>query len=246
MTHRHIVRPLKQLENAARTVRETKDYSRRSDQSGEDEIGRLAVAFNEMLSELAAAREREVADQAHSAKMHAALARTARVATMGEMAASIAHEINQPLAAIVTSGNAGLRWIAHAPPNLDEARAALKRIVSDGHRASQVIKSVRAMFRDQGHEKTALVVNDLIEEVMALVHSELHNQQVLVQTVLDTGLPTVSADRVQLQHVLLNLIVNAADAMASVINRSRVLLIKSRLHEGKDVLITVADFGTRN
>ena len=112
-----------------------------------DEIGRLAVAFNNMVSELAAAREREVVDQARTATMQAELARVARLTTMGQMAASIAHEINQPLAAIVANGNAGLRWLAHATPNLDEARAALNRIVKDGHRAGDIIGSIRAIFR---------------------------------------------------------------------------------------------------
>jgi HAMP domain-containing protein len=116
MTHRHIVRPLERLENVARTVHETKDYSLRMDQGSGDEIGRLAVAFNEMLAELAKAREREAAEQARAAAMRSELARVARLTTMGEMAAMIAHEINQPLPAIVANGNAGLRWLKAKHP----------------------------------------------------------------------------------------------------------------------------------
>jgi HAMP domain-containing protein len=135
---RHIVRPLEQLEGLAEKVRETKNYNLRIDYDSRDEIGSLAAAFNAMLVELAAAREREAADQAHTASMQAELARVARLTTMGEMAASIAHEINQPLTAVVNNANAGLRWL-NQPPNLEEARAALKRIVIAGGRGSDVI-----------------------------------------------------------------------------------------------------------
>ena len=144
------MRPLQRLESVATTVRETKDYSLRIDYDSRDEIGRLAVAFNDMLAELAAAREREQSEQAE-------LARVTRLTTMGAMTASIAHEINQPLAAIVTNSNAALRWLANAEPDLDEARAALKRIVSDGHRASQVIGSMRAMFKKDGQERAGSI-----------------------------------------------------------------------------------------
>ena len=140
MTHRHIVRPLERLEIAASTVRKTKDYDVRIDYAGKNELGRLAAALNDMLAELAAARDRERSEQLE-------LARTARLTTMGALTASIAHEINQPLAAIAANSNAASRWLSNAPPDLGEARVALKNIVSDSHRASQVIGSVRTMFR---------------------------------------------------------------------------------------------------
>jgi signal transduction histidine kinase len=243
MTHRHIVGPLKKLEATTRTVRETRDYRLRAEVSGSDEIGTLAAAFNEMMSELEAARQREAAEQSHNARLRDDLARAARLATMGEMSASIAHEINQPLAAIVANGNAGLRWLAHAVPDLDEARTVLKRIVGEGHRASQVIKSVRAVFRKDGQPRAPLSTNEVIDEVLALVQGELRNQAIVVQTELGADLSPLTADRVQLQQVLLNLINNAAEAMAAVTDRQRALLVRSERHQDGGVLITVADSG---
>jgi signal transduction histidine kinase len=182
MTHRHIVRPLVRLEGLARTVRETKDYSRRIDLNSQDEIGRLAVAFNDMLAELAKAREREIADQARTVAMQSELARVTRLTTMGEMAAQIAHEINQPLAAIVANGNAGLRWMASSTPDLDEARATLKRIVKDGHRAGDVISTIRMMFKKERQTRAPVDINDLVREVLTLVHGEVESQRVVVST----------------------------------------------------------------
>jgi C4-dicarboxylate-specific signal transduction histidine kinase len=190
-----------------------------------------------MLSELAAARERELAKQAE-------LARVTRLTTMGEMAASLAHEINQPLTAIVTGSNAGLRWLARTTPDLDEVRAVLERIARDGHRASQVIASVRAMFKKGVQNRTAIDINDLIREVLALVNGDLQSRIISVHTELARQLPPVLADHVQLQQVVLNLITNAADAMQSVRDRARLLQVKSATHEPDGILIVVADAGT--
>ena len=130
ITYRQIVHPLGQLEGLASKVRETKDYGLRVNLHRRDEIGQLAGAFNAMLEELAAAREREISDQERSAATQAELARVSgSLTTMGQMAASIAHEINQPLAGVVNNANAGLRWLNNRPPNIDEVRAALRRIV---------------------------------------------------------------------------------------------------------------------
>jgi len=237
MTHRHIVRPLERLEHTASTVRETKNYNRRIDYSSQDEIGRLAVAFNEMLSELAAAREREISKQAE-------LARASRLTTIGEMAASIAHEISQPLTAMVTNGNLGLRWLAKTPPNLDKTREALQRIARDGQRAAQVIATVRSMFRKDTQERTPVDIDDLLREVLALADTELRNHKIDVQTKLATGLPSVLADHVQLQEVILNLLTNALDAMRPVTDRARLLRVESALHDPAGILITVRDNGT--
>ena len=173
---------------------------------------------------------------------HAELAQVARLTAMGEMTASIAHEINQPLAAIVANGNAGLRWLANATPDIDEVRATLKRIVSDGHRAGRVISGVRTMFKKTSQGKLAVDVNDVVREVLALVRGELDNRRVSVRTELEQ-LPPVTADRVQLQQVLLNLIMNALDAMASVDGRARVLRVRTERHEPGGVMVTVQDSG---
>jgi signal transduction histidine kinase len=237
MTHRYIVRPLRRLEGVARTVYNTQNYGLRIEYQSNDEIGHVAVAFNEMLGELAVAREREIAQ-------HLVLARAARLTTIGEMTASIAHEINQPLSAIVTNGNAGLRWLGRAPPDLDEVKALLKRVVNDGNRASQVIGSIRAMFKKSGERKVPIDVNELIREVLMLVRGELKRHRVLVRTELAEGLPRVSADRVQVQQVIVNLITNAIEAMGSVTDRERILRVASEVHESRGVLITVEDSGT--
>jgi len=135
----------------------------------------------------------------------AKLARTTRLTTMGEMAASVAHELNQPLAAIVANGDAGLVFLESNIPDLDAARESLKDIVSDGHRAGQIIGSIRAMFKKDAHDKTLVNINDLIREVLAVVRSELDSEGVSLRTELAEDIPEVFADRVQLQQVLFNL-----------------------------------------
>ena len=189
-----------------------------------------------MLAELAAAREREIADQAR-------MAQQTLLTTMGQMAASIAHELNQPLAAIVTNGNAGLRWLANTTPDFDEVRSALTRIVSDGHRASQVIGTIRSMFKKDGQKKAPVDLNQLIQEVLALMQGELQNQQVRLQTELGAKSAQVLGDRVQLQQVFLNLITNAIDAMGSITERPRILRVKSETSKSDGVVITVENSG---
>lgn len=237
MTHRHIVRPLERLENVASTVRKTRDYNLRINYTSKNEIGQLTAAFNDMLSELAAAREREQSDQSE-------LARVARLTSMGALTASIAHEINQPLAAIVANSNAARRWLSNASPDLDEARTALNNIVRDGHRASQMIGSVRAMFKKDRRERDQLAVNDLIEDILTLVHGAIKKQQVSIRTELLQDLPHVVADRTQLQQVFMSLIMNAIEAMGPVTNRERLLSIKSGVHGPGTVMIMVEDSGT--
>jgi signal transduction histidine kinase len=244
MTHRHIVRPLERLEELTSTVRETKDYTYRSFYNSRDEIGRLAGAFNDMLAELARAREREIAEGLRKVATQAELARVARLTTMGEMTASIAHEINQPLAAIVANANAGLRWLGNAAPDLGETQAALKRIVTDGHRASEVIGSIRAMFKKDDQAKAPLDVNELIREILALMHGQLESHKVSLRTELTHALPQVAANRVQLQQVILNLAMNAVEAMDMVTDRRRVLRICSDPHNPPGVLVRVEDSGT--
>ena len=179
--------------------------------------------------------------------LHLARAEVARVThrmAMGEMTASIVHEINQPLAAIASNASAGLRWLTRATPNLDEVRGALDRIVNDSHRASEVIGGIRSMFKNDGHAKVPQDVNKLIREVLTLVRSDAETQQILVRTELFDELPQVPANPVQLRQVIVNLIMNAIDAMSTVVNRPRVLRVKTEVHELSYLLITVEDSGT--
>jgi PAS domain S-box-containing protein len=171
------------------------------------------------------------------------LARVSRQTTIGAMAASIAHEINQPLSALVTNGGICLRLLAKPDSDLDEVREVLKHIIDDGHRASHIIASIRAMFGKDHRERSPVSIRDLICEVLALVQGELESQRVSLQVELHPELPRVMADRVQLQQVFLNLIMNAIEAMGSMENRERLLLLKSEFHRADDVLIMVEDSG---
>ena len=171
------------------------------------------------------------------------LAQVARLTTMGGLAASIAHEINQPMAAIVANGKASLRWLAHTPPNLDEVRDCLNCIVKDGRHASDIIGSIRAIFKKSDEKKAPLDVNALIREVLRLMHGEIEIGRVSVQTELNSKLPKVLGHRIQLQLVFRNLIMNAIEAMSSVTDRGRVLIIRSET-KSPGVRIAVADSGT--
>jgi C4-dicarboxylate-specific signal transduction histidine kinase len=162
---------------------------------------------------------------------------------MAAMTASIAHEINQPLSAIITNGSAGLRWLARAQPDLDETRKALNRVIEDAHRTGEVIASVRSMFGKDRREKIHLRLNDLICDVLSLVNGEVKTQQVAVQLELDESVPEVLGDRTQLQQVLLNLFNNAIEAMSSVVDRPRILAVRSEFNDGSGLMISVSDSG---
>ena len=163
--------------------------------------------------------------------------------TMEALAASIAHEINQPLAAVVGNGSAGLRWLDRPVPDLSEARASLQRIVRDGHRAAEVIESIRSLFRVADQERSPISINAIIFEVLGLVGAELRSERVLVVTDLAADLPVVSASKGQLQQVILNLVTNAVEAMRPITDRARVLKVSSTFISGQGVLIDVADSG---
>jgi len=169
--------------------------------------------------------------------------REARLMTGDAVAASIAHEVKQPLTAMITSADAGLRFLDRAMPNLDRAKEAFKRIVADGHRAGEVVENIRANFRNDVRTRTSLDVNELIREALALERSDLEKHRVLVQAEPNEQLPEVRGNRVQLQQVLLNLITNAIEAMAAK-DEPRVLRVKSEAHEGDRVMVSVADTGT--
>ena len=237
----HVTRPIERLIGAMQKVAAGKFETVLPGLGRRDEIGRLAAAFNNMVSQLAAARAREVADQARTSAMQSELARVARLTTMGQMTASIAHEINQPLAAIVAHGNASLRWLAHVPPNFDEARAGLQGIVKEGLRAADIIGSIRAIFRKGDEARAPLDVNELVREILRLTQGEIRHGRVSVQTELANRLPSVRGNRVQLQLVFRNLIMNAVEAMSSVTDREQVLHITSEI-KPFGVRIAVARF----
>jgi PAS domain S-box-containing protein len=172
------------------------------------------------------------------------LAHMTRVMTMGELTASIAHEVNQPLGAIVTSAAAGARWLATKPPQLDKARRALERIANDGKRAAEVIRRIRALMKRQAPRKEWLDINETILEVIELAQYQLRRSEILLETRLGHDLPLVRCDRVQLQQVLLNLIINAVEAMSGIKERPRELAIVS-VSDGPDsVSVEVRDSGT--
>jgi len=176
-------------------------------------------------------------------KSQAELAHVTRVMTLGELASSIAHEINQPLTAIVANGNGCVRWLAGDSPNLDEAREAARRIIRDGNRASEVITRIRALLRKTDIEKTQLDINQIVQEVVLLLQNEAMRNGVALRTELASDSPPVFADRVQLQQVILNLVVNGIEATARVTDRARELLITSHQYESDKVLVAVQDSG---
>jgi signal transduction histidine kinase len=173
----------------------------------------------------------------------AELAHITRVTTLGELAASIAHEVNQPLAAIVADATASLNWLAAAPPDVDRVRDALDAIVTDGHRAAEVIQRIRQLATKSAPRKDRLDVNSIVRDVESLVRAELRRHEVTLTLDLAPGLPPVIGDRVQLQQVLLNLVMNGIEAMAAVMDRPRELLIRSHPHEEAQVLVAVRDTG---
>jgi signal transduction histidine kinase len=169
--------------------------------------------------------------------------REARLLTGDAIAATIAHEVKQPLSGMITHADAGLRWLGCATPDLDEAKVALQQIVADGHRAGAVIDSIRANFKKEARNRTSLDINGLIEEALILTRGDLQRHQILVDAAPSAPLPPVRGDRVQLQQVLLNLITNAIDAMAAK-EGTRVLCVKSEPHDHGGVIVSVADTGT--
>jgi signal transduction histidine kinase len=170
--------------------------------------------------------------------------REARLMTGDAVAATIAHEVKQPLTGMITYAAAALSWLDRATPDLDEAKAAMRQIVADGHRAGAVIGSIRASFKRDVPNRTPLDVNDLIREALAVVRGDLQRHRILVQAEPNEQLPQVIGDRIQLQQVLLNLITNAIDSMAAK-DEPRVLCVKSDVHGGGGgVKVSVADSGT--
>src|SRR5215510_7943839 len=172
------------------------------------------------------------------------LTQVARRVSLATMSAAIAHEIRQPLGAIVTNASAGLRWLNRPQPDLDEVRESLSHIVGDGHRASEVIQSVRAMFTQSEHPGTALDANDLIRETVAMANVDLNASRVVVDLELADELPLITAHKGQLQQVILNIVTNAIDSMRTINDRVRMLRVRSRPFDSNGVAVSVQDSGT--
>jgi signal transduction histidine kinase len=168
--------------------------------------------------------------------------REARLMTGDAIAATIAHEVKQPLCGMITNAEAGVRWLDRAMPDLDEAKVAFKEIVATGHRAAAVIESIRAIFKKGALNRTSFDVKDLVGEALVLVRADLQEHRILVDAEADAQLPRVSGDRIQLQHVLLNLMTNAIDSMAAT-NGPRVLCVRSEAHDDGNVLVSIRDTG---
>jgi PAS domain S-box-containing protein len=171
------------------------------------------------------------------------LSRATRTATVGQFAASIAHEINQPLAAVVANGHACLRWLSAQPPGLDRAKEAAERIVRDGTEAGEVVRRIRALFKHAPLDKIDLDLNEVIAEVLRLLSGETMRRRVSVETDLDKDLGPVLGDRVQLQQVVFNLLLNGIEAMDSVLERPKKLFIRSKPHDPETVLVEIRDCG---
>ena len=186
--------------------------------------------------------EEKLRERLNLRNTQAELAHVNRVMTMGELAASIAHEVNQPLAAIVASGDSCTAWLANEPPNLDKARAAAGRIVQAATQASDIVRRIRALFKKTTSITTPLEINEVITETVSLVDGEVQGKGVSLDTELAANLPAVLGDRIQLQQVILNLAINGMEAMAAVEDQPRRLMIQSTLR-AREILVSVADTG---
>jgi PAS domain S-box-containing protein len=206
------------------------------------ELVEFIGASMDMTDHWLAATELERASQALR-DMQTKLSRAAQVATVGELAASIAHEVNQPLAAVVANGHACIRWLSASPPNVDKALEAAERIVKDGKDAGEVVRRVRSLFKRAAAERMPLDVNDVIRDVLRLLETDTAKRSVAVALALEPNTPAVLGDRVQLQQLVLNLVLNALDAMEPIVDRPKRLTVRSRRGDAADVVVEIVDNG---
>jgi PAS domain S-box-containing protein len=197
------------------------------------------IGASKVARDITTSREAEAELQ----RVRTELARVARVTTLGELTAAIAHEVNQPLTGVISSGNACLRWLAANPPNLEAARRSVERMIDDGNRAADVIRRIRDMVRKSPPRKDAFNINDTIMEVLALIRTELSRNDISPRAELANDLPVVWGDRIQLQQVILNLVMNAIEAMSEVSPTQRKLLIASVKDGSNGVLVRIQDSG---
>src|SRR5882762_3336236 len=170
------------------------------------------------------------------------LARVSRVTTMGELTASLAHEVNQPIAAAVTDANTCLRWLNRDHPDMEEAREAASRVVKDAARAAEIISQIRLLFKKGAPQRELVDINEIIQEMVALIRGEITRHSISVRTELAENIPPIMGDRVQLQQVLMNLVINGIDAMKDV-DGTRQLAIRSQRAENEHVTVSVSDTG---
>ena len=205
----------------------------------EERTAELKTANEALLDRIVEQKRTEEALQA----VRADLARVARITTVGELTASIAHEVNQPLAAVVANADACVAWLGLESPDLGEARAAANRAIEGATRASGVIARIRSLINKATPQQLPVQLNQVIEETIAVVSGQAARSQVTVSTELTPGLPEVLGDRIQLQQVILNLIINGIEAMAIVTSRPRQMLIRSQLDDERQVRVSVEDTG---
>ena len=203
-----------------------------------DQSGKV-IGASKVARDITASRRAEIELQ----RARTELARVARVTTLGELNATIAHEVNQPLTGLISSGNACLHWLAGDTPNLEAARRSIQRMIDDGNRASDIIGRIREMVRKSTPRRESVNINDCIVEVLALIRAELSRNYISSRVELSNDLPLVSGDRIQLQQVILNLIMNAIEAMSETGEHQRNLLITSAKDGAIGVIVTIRDSG---
>jgi hypothetical protein len=186
--------------------------------------------------------ERKEAEEALR-NTQARLSQATQIATISELSASIAHEINQPLTAVVTNGHACVRWLSAQPPNMAKAREAAERIIRDGKEAGEVASRIRALFKRAALERVALDLNEIINEVIRLLAGETTKRRIVVETDLENGLPYVMGDRVQLQQLVFNLLLNGIESMDSVPDRPGKLFVRSRREGPETIIAEIKDHG---
>jgi signal transduction histidine kinase len=240
IVHRLITRHLTEIATSLRRYDlhgpQTRLRLERSPPRQADELDSLVAAFNDMFARLKNADD-------HLRDSERQLAHANRVATVGQLSASIAHEVNQPITGAIMNAHAALRSLSAEPPRIDVARAAIERILRDGNRAGDVIERVRALIKKAPARRDVIDVNEAVVEIVRLAQGEVVKRRASVQTKLAGDLPHIAGDRVQLQQVILNLIINAAEAMSAVPEGSRHLTITSGRADGGEVLVAVQDSG---
>ena len=203
-------------------------------------IKRSEVALKDARDQL---EERVVERTAALMKTEAELARLSRVLSMGELTASIAHEIKQPLTALVMNGHASLEWLSASPPNLDKVRQSTEKIIQDGTRAGAVLSRIRALFKKEASIKDWVDINDVIQELMVLVRAEAQKSHISIRTDLAHDLPKVMGDRVQLQQVVLNLMMNGMDAIGAAKSNLKDLMVHSWKQGESEIGVKIEDTG---